>query len=58
MKASIIIPTRNRADQLSRTMKSLVELDFNTSEFEIIIVDNGSTDSTEHLSKEFINKYP
>ena len=40
MKASIIIPTFNRADQLFRCLKTLVVLDFAISEYEIIVVDN------------------
>lgn len=33
-------------------------LDFNVSEYEIIIVDNGSKDNTNELSATFINEYP
>ncbi len=49
MKASIIIPTLNRAEQLSRTLNTLVTLDFNNSSYELIVVDNGSTDKSKEV---------
>ena len=58
MKASIIIPTLNRADQLCRTMKSLVESDFDQSQYEIIVIDNGSEDNTRQIVEKFIKEYP
>jgi glycosyltransferase involved in cell wall biosynthesis len=58
MKASIIIPTRNRADQLLRTMQSLVQLEFISQEYEIIVVDNGSSDGTKEVVGNYINEWP
>jgi len=43
--ASIIISTRNRAPQLSRTLKSYEALRASEG-WELVVVDNGSTDST------------
>ena len=54
---SIIIPTYNRYDQLQRTMQSLMRLKTDQSLYEIIIIDNGSTDSTATIVQEFINVY-
>ena len=53
MLVSIIIPTCNRSSQLNKTLFSLVELKTDRSLFEIIVVDNGSTDNT----KEIVDKY-
>jgi glycosyltransferase involved in cell wall biosynthesis len=50
---SLIIPTRNRADLLNGTLKSILNQDISFSEFEIIVSDNGSNDNTA----EIINKY-
>lgn len=50
---SIIIPTFNRCDQLFRTMQSLVRLKTDRELFEIIVIDNGSTDAT----RETVNNY-
>ena len=49
MKASVIIPTFNRSGQLSRTLASLVTLEYGLDLFEIIVVDNGSVDDTKHI---------
>jgi glycosyltransferase involved in cell wall biosynthesis len=46
---SIIIPTYNRASQLLPTLQSLVKLKTSRDLFEIIIVDNGSSDTTKDI---------
>jgi len=43
---SIVIVTRNRADILHNVLASLQELNDSGPEYEIIVVDNGSTDDT------------
>lgn len=48
---SIIIPTYNREHVLGRSIKSV--LNQSCQDFELIIVDDGSTDSTENLVKSF-----
>jgi glucosyl-dolichyl phosphate glucuronosyltransferase len=42
----VIICTRNRAELLEKALGSMVEQDFPPSDYEILIVDNGSTDGT------------
>ncbi|MBQ3544555.1 MAG: glycosyltransferase family 2 protein [Lachnospiraceae bacterium] len=46
MKISIIIPTRNRARYLEKMLDSLLNQTISKEEFEVIVVDNGSTDVT------------
>ncbi|MFH1523002.1 MAG: glycosyltransferase family A protein [Patescibacteria group bacterium] len=46
---SIVVPTYNRVDYLKRCVNSLLNLDF--SNFEIIIVNDNSTDSTRDYLK-------
>ena len=48
---SIIIPTYNRAYCLSRTIQSVLDQKF--QDFEIIIVDNYSTDNTDEVVESF-----
>lgn len=50
---SLIICTRNRSKQLISCLESISGMD-KISEFELIIVDNGSTDNTHTIVKEFM----
>lgn len=49
MKASVIIPTRNRASLLDACLQSLVDQALPAEQFEVIVVDNGSTDATAQV---------
>jgi glycosyltransferase involved in cell wall biosynthesis len=55
---SVIIPVFNDPDGLNDTLESLLLQDFPKNEYEIIIVDNGSTDNTRNVGNEFSKKYP
>jgi len=46
---SVIIPTRNRADLLRNALGSLDSQTLSKDKFEVIVVDNGSTDHTADL---------
>lgn len=46
MDFSVIIPTRNRRELLSIALKSILAQRLQQGEFEVIVVDNGSTDGT------------
>lgn len=58
MRFSFITCTYNRADNLKKTLESLVQQEFDSEKFQIIIVNNNSTDSTEEVCASFINNYP
>ena len=49
---SILIPTYNRAKFLSKTIESALDQDYNN--YEIIILDDGSTDNTELVIKQYL----
>jgi len=51
---SVVIPTYNRAGLLGRAVQSVLNQTF--QDFEIIIVDDGSTDKTEEVVKSFKNE--
>jgi len=53
---SLIIPTRNRADLLEKTLESVAIQTFPVSQFEVIVVDNGSTDNTPEVVKDFTGR--
>ena len=48
---SIVVPTYNRAKLLSRAIESVLKQTFQDSE--LIVIDDGSTDNTEELIKEY-----
>lgn len=53
-KISVIIPTYNRADLLPRAINSVLNQTF--KDFELIIVDDGSTDNTKEIVSEYLKK--
>ena len=52
MYFSIIIPVYNRPDELKELLESLVKSDFK-KEFEIVIIEDGSTIKSDEIVKEF-----
>ena len=53
IKASIIVPTRNRSKYLEIALQSLLLQDYQSFQYEIIIVDNGSSDNTRKISESY-----
>ncbi len=49
MDISVVIPTFQRADSLKVVLASLLEQSFDSSSYEILLCDAGSTDGTEEL---------
>jgi GT2 family glycosyltransferase len=50
---SIIIPSYNRVDEVLECLESLRSINFDKEKFEVIVVDDGSTDSTIAFLKEY-----
>jgi glycosyltransferase involved in cell wall biosynthesis len=50
---SIIIPTYNRGERIKNTLLSALNQDYEN--YEVIVVDDGSTDNTEEVIKAFTN---
>lgn len=51
MKISVVIPLYNKADKIERTLKSVFAQTF--TDYEIIIVDDGSTDNSSEIVEKF-----
>jgi len=57
MNISLIIATRDRCQQLARCLESVEHLEFGRP-WELIVVDNGSTDATAAVIEQFRDKVP
>lgn len=54
---SVIIPTHNRSDLLKNLLESLKQQTLSQDEFEILIIDNGSTDDTKIVAESFFREF-
>jgi glycosyltransferase involved in cell wall biosynthesis len=50
---SIVIPTYNRSERLQNCLQALVNLDYPTDRFEVIVVDDGSSTPMEPIAAPF-----
>jgi GT2 family glycosyltransferase/glycosyltransferase involved in cell wall biosynthesis len=55
---SVIIPTFNRADLLSRSLESLVNQSLPKDQFEVVVIDDGSSDRTGDVCRDFAKSIP
>ncbi len=56
MLFTVVIPTYNRKDILGETIQSVLNQKF--TDFELLIVDDGSTDNTKELVAEYMSRNP
>jgi glucosyl-dolichyl phosphate glucuronosyltransferase len=56
MTWSIVICTHNRASNLKEALEKLRNLDYPQDKYEIIVVDNGSTDNTAEVAAEAVRR--
>ncbi len=57
MKASVIIPTYNRSKIVELTLASLVGQDIVIDNYEVIVIDDGSSDNTREVVESFKDKF-
>ena len=57
IEISYVLPTYNRAEYLGECILSLLEQNYNQDKIEIIVVDDGSTDTTPELMAFFKTNY-
>ncbi len=53
-RISAILCTHNRADYLERALKSLAEQSLPPEQFEVVVVDNASSDRTLDVTKQWM----
>jgi cellulose synthase/poly-beta-1,6-N-acetylglucosamine synthase-like glycosyltransferase len=54
---SIIVPAKNEEKVIGRVLSKLVEQDYPKSLYEVIVVEDGSTDKTLEIAKKFEKEY-
>lgn len=54
--ASVIVPTRNRAPVLQLCLPSLAQQSLPADSFEVVVVDNGSSDNTGTVARSFSDR--
>ncbi len=57
MKLSIIVPVYNVADYLPKCLDSLLAQDLLQNDYEIIVVNDGSTDNSGDIAQQYADKY-
>lgn len=57
MDLAVIIPARNEEHRLGAQLDALVAQSWDTGEWEIIVVDNGSTDGTADLVRQYARRH-
>ncbi len=55
-KVTIIMPAYNEAKYISASLESLLALDYPKDHLEILVVDDGSTDSTSEVASSFVRR--
>ena len=58
IKVTVAIPTYNRADFLRQTLAGIVAQQFPRDHFEILVIDNNSSDATAAVVAEFASAHP
>ena len=58
MDLTVIIPTKNRAAKLAATLDCLCQQSVGSGSFEVVVVDNGSSDHTQEVLSQYGNRFP
>jgi GT2 family glycosyltransferase len=55
---TVLMPTHNRASVLRTTLEALCRVRAGTLALEIVVIDNGSSDDTQHVLREYAQRLP
>ncbi|WP_157224631.1 glycosyltransferase [Natronococcus occultus] len=58
MDVSVIVPVYNDPSGIEGTLRSMTAQSYNPNKYEVIAVDNGSSDETPAVIKHYANEYP
>ncbi len=56
MKLTVVMPTYNRSDLLGRALRALLDQTAPAEDYEIVVVDDGSTDPTPEVAREAVKE--
>lgn len=57
MKLSVLIPMYNVEDYIANCLESVINQNIPSNEYEIIIIDDGSTDNSKNIAEEYAKKH-
>jgi len=57
MKASIVLPVYNGEETLSRCIQAILDIDYPKKDYELVVVNDGSKDSSLKIMKSFLPKF-
>jgi glycosyltransferase involved in cell wall biosynthesis len=55
---SVVVPTYNRAEILRDTLRHLAEQELDPASYEVVVIDDGSTDHTRAVVEEWVSRAP
>jgi cellulose synthase/poly-beta-1,6-N-acetylglucosamine synthase-like glycosyltransferase len=56
-KVSVLVPAHNEEEHITKSLESLANLDYPKNKYEVIVIDNGSTDKTYKKAQQFKRKF-
>jgi glycosyltransferase involved in cell wall biosynthesis len=56
VQLSFVIPTKNEERMIGRSLEAIASLNFSRTQFEVIVVDNGSKDKTVAIAESFSSR--
>jgi len=56
-KVSVLVPAHNEEELLLETIKSILSVDYDKHDYEVIVVDDGSTDNTYNIVSSLAKRY-
>lgn len=58
LAVTVVIPTYNRGEALRETLTALFRCDYPADRYEVVVVDDGSTDGTGEVARQFLVEHP